>query len=350
MASWTSKNYIPEEGSEASMTAPHAEVAKMVPSLPLETRYPPFPLRQYAGFWFPEMTVKAAIPFIHSRFVPRLTDVLLTSFPKSGTTWLKALAFATLNRSAYPPTDGDSHPLLHCNPHDCVEFLETDLTFATSTEDDLMDELEALPSPRLLSTHLPYTLLPESITGDHSGCRIVYICRDPKDTLVSLWHFTKELAAAAAVDAGSFSFQELFELFCEGRCSNGPPWSHILQYWVESVRRPDKVLFLRYEEMLRKPESNLIKLAKFMGCEFSNEEQQAGVVGAILELCSLDRLKNMEVNRNGRTRLGVKNESFFRKGVVGDWRNHMTPEMARRLDKIVHDTLDGSGFTFASSA
>ncbi|KAL6853419.1 hypothetical protein ACP4OV_019448 [Aristida adscensionis] len=100
--------------------------------------------------------------------------------------------------------------------------------------------------------------------------------------------------------------------------------------------------------MLREPESNLIKLAKFMGCEFSDEEQEAGVVDAILELCSLDRLKNTEANRNGSTMLGVKKESYFRKGVVGDWRNHMTLEMAQRLDKIVQDVLDGSGFTFAT--
>ncbi|GJN38019.1 hypothetical protein PR202_gb27025 [Eleusine coracana subsp. coracana] len=34
------------------------------------------------------------------------------------------------------------------------------------------------------------------------------------------------------------------------------------------------------------------------------------------------------------------------KGSAGDWSNHMTPEMAQRLDKIVEDVLQGSGFTF----
>ncbi|CAD6228225.1 unnamed protein product [Miscanthus lutarioriparius] len=314
-----------QEGA-TPVTMHHANVAKIIPSLPLEIRWPPFRLRHYAGFWVPEVTLKIGAPNVHSRFQPRPTDVFLASFPKSGTTWLKALAFITLKRSTHIRPCDDDHPLRHCGPHDCVKFLE-------------------------IATHLPYSLLPNSITGERSGCRIVYICREPKDALVSYWLFTRKASPAWGVDAQSFTIQEAFELFCQGRCPDGPQWQHVLQYWEESVRRPDsRVLFLRYEEMLLAPESHVKKLARFMGCEFSEEEEEGGVVSAIVELCNLAKLRDMEVNRNGSTRMGVKNESFFRMGVAGDWSNHMTPEMAQRLDKIVEDALQGTGFTFASTA
>ncbi|WVZ67443.1 hypothetical protein U9M48_016518 [Paspalum notatum var. saurae] len=320
------------------MAVPHTKLAEIIPSLPLETRWPsvisdPLSLRQYNGFWIPEAILKGGFAAIHSCLEPRPSDVFLSSFPKSGTTWLKALAFATLKRSTHPPSEGN-HPLRHCNPHDCVKFLEHDLSAG---------EFEALPLPRVVATHLPYSLLPDSITreGSGSGCRIIYVCRDPKDALVSFWLFLRK--ASPRVGGQSFTIQEAFELFCQGRCTGGPQWLHVLQYWEASVRRPDSVLFLRYEEMLREPESHLKKLAEFMGCGFSEEEEEAGVVRAIVELCSLGKLKEMEVNRNGVNNWGTKNDAFFRKGVPGDWSNHMTPEMAQRLDTIVEDALQGTG-------
>ncbi|TVU22752.1 hypothetical protein EJB05_32470, partial [Eragrostis curvula] len=132
-----------------------------------------------------------------------------------------------------------------------TRLLEVELAI-TGDVDALSDELEALPSPRLLATHLPYSLLPERMT---ETCRVVCVCRDPKDALVSSWLFTRKAA----------------------------------------TRRRSR------------------SLAEFMGCEFSVVEEEQGVVDAIVELCSLDTMKNMEVNRNGRgDKLPVEKESFFR--------------------------------------
>jgi hypothetical protein len=290
-------------------------------------------------------------------------DVLLTSFPKSGTTWLKALAFATARRSVHSPLDGAAgHPLLSSSSHDCVRFLDT-LRFLES------DDGNTTAQPRLLSTHLPYSLLPRRATADDgggggggSGCRIVYIARDPKDTLVSAWHFDAGLRRSAAAEGreratagAAMEFEEAFELYCQGHGGMGPQWEHVREYWEASKRTPGSVLFLRYEEMLQDPAGNLKKMAEFMGCPFSAAEDDAGVARSILELCSLDKQRSLAVNKTGAyvnvmegvvVTTAVENKHFFRKGIIGDWRNHMTPEMAARLDGIVEEALKGSGFTF----
>lgn len=315
-------------------------------SLSLQTRCPPDPMAQHGGFWFPGYIVEAMEAV--ALFEPRASDVLLASFPKSGTTWLKALAFAAVHRAEHPPHSPD-HPLRHRNPHQCVEFLEFAFAESATTADDVF---AALPSPRVLATHLPYSLLPERVTVTAEAGRIVYICRDPKDTLVSMWMFAKKCMAVAGSgtaveEEDTFTFKEAFELFCQGQCANGPPWHHVAGYWEASQRWPDKVLFLRYEELLQDPVGNVRKLAGFMGRGFSEDEEAAGLLQQIVELCSFHALKNMKVNKSG-TVYDLKNESFFRNGVAGDWTNHMTPAMAAMLDKIVHDALglQGSGFTF----
>ncbi|RLN11816.1 hypothetical protein C2845_PM09G05450 [Panicum miliaceum] len=357
---------------------PHGDLAETLPSLPLETRCPPVSLeapasvpamlggpRQGArvkkpssrvhgpewvqalarvdghGFWLSENALTGYFPDIHARFEPRPDDIFLVSFPKSGTTWLKALAFATQNRAAHPPSDA-GHPLRWRNPHDCMRFLG-----ASGADGGMEDEPPPPPplrSPRVLATHLPYSLMPERIRGE--GSRIVYIGREPKDVLVSGWLFTKKTSAMFGLDV-QYTLQEAFDLFCEGRCINGPHWQHALEYWEESSRRPGKVLFLRYEEMLREPASTVRKLAEFMWCAFS-EEEGGGVVDAIVELCSLGKLKSMEVNRNGSNHLAVRNEAYFRRGVIGDWSDHLTPEMAEKLDRIVDVALRGSGLDLSS--
>ncbi|KAJ4809637.1 Sulfotransferase [Rhynchospora pubera] len=133
-----------------------------------------------------------------------------------------------------------------------------------------------------------------------------------------------------------FPFTRAFELFCEGRVPYGPVWVHVLEYYTNSLRTPEKFLFLKYEEMTNDPIEGVMRLAKFIGCPFSEEEMNNRLVEEIVEFCSFNKLKDLDVNKNNGIG-NVKNDYFFRKAIVGDWQNHMTAEMATKLDKIRQD-------------
>ncbi|KAL5713765.1 hydroxyjasmonate sulfotransferase [Ranunculus cassubicifolius] len=107
------------------------------------------------------------------------------------------------------------------------------------------DFLEAA-HPRLFRTHVPYAVLPESVKK--SDCKIVYIARNPKDTLVSLWHFMNSVRNPKE---GPFPIDVLFEGFCNGVHTFGPFFDHVLEYWKESVKNPEKILFIKYEDMMK---------------------------------------------------------------------------------------------------
>ncbi|XWS30850.1 hypothetical protein CRYUN_Cryun23aG0026500 [Craigia yunnanensis] len=154
------------------------------------------------------------------------------------------------------------------------------------------------PGVPLISTHCPYNSLPKSVL--YSDCKVVYI------------------------------------------------W-----FWKASQENPEKVLFLKYEDMVEDTAFYVKRLAEFMGYNFSLEEEKQGAVQKIVELCSFENMSNLKVNKVGlwqKDLLQVENKFFFRKGKVGDWKNWLTPEMAQRLDKKTEQMLSGSGLTFHISS
>jgi hypothetical protein len=54
-----------------------------------------------------------------------------------------------------------------------------------------LDVLNNLPSPRLLSTHMPFSRLPRDFLA--RDCKVVWVIRNPWDVAVSLFHFVRML-------------------------------------------------------------------------------------------------------------------------------------------------------------
>jgi len=310
-------------------------------SLPARQGLGSTPYRKYNGFWYPEHLMAPTLA-VRETFAARPTDVILATMPKSGTTWLKAVVYAVVHRGRHAPAGG-RHPLLASSPHDLVPFLHSFYESPRSAPPGPL--LEDMPSPRLFAVHTPFTALPASVPG--SGCRVVYLCRDPKDVFVSLRHFLDEIKPEGS---DTTPFAETFELFCAGVSPFGPIWDHMAGYWKESVARPGEVMFLRYEHLKEDAVGTVRRLAEFLGCPFTDEEVASGVPEAVVALCSLDRMRSVQANQDGvhgTGRLSFKNTAFFRKGEVGDWKAHITTEMAQKLDGIVEEMLRGSGLSLA---
>ncbi|KAG5603626.1 hypothetical protein H5410_025118 [Solanum commersonii] len=182
-------------------------------------------------------------------------------------------------------------------PHDLIPFLEIKLYV-----DGLVPNFASFTSPRLLSTHLPFASLPKSV----------------QDSKIKL-----------------------------GVSPYGPFWNHVLDYWKQSIEKPNKVLFLMYEEIKVQPKLQLKRLAEFLECPFSIEEENGGVVDEILRMCSFENLSNLEVNTNGKLSTRAENKVFFRKGEVGDWKNYFTIKMSEKLNHIIKQKFQESEIKFS---
>ncbi|KAF4367309.1 hypothetical protein F8388_025727 [Cannabis sativa] len=291
----------------------------------------------YQNCWFPFHVLPNVLAF-QKNFIPKDDDIIMTSFPKSGTTWLKSLLFSILNRRNY----NNNNPLLTTVPHHLVSFFEFQI-YANYPHN--LHNFTTMPSPRLVSTHIPYASLPDSILKV-SKSRIIYISRNPLDVIVSLWYY-----ASGHPDrlSDEWTIEYFVDKFCKGETEFGSYWDHVLGFWKASLDRPEKVLFLKYEDLKEKSVCQLKRVAEFIGLPFSQEEESEGVVEQIMDMCSLNKLKNLDVNKHGEFKPKLHNKLFFRKGQIGDWINHLTPSMAERVNQIVAEKLSDSGLSFRMS-
>ncbi|KAE8702931.1 Cytosolic sulfotransferase 14 [Hibiscus syriacus] len=314
------------------------DLQQLLQTLPKEEGWSGSSFYLYQGFWCSARRLKPVISF--QRHFPAVdSNVIVASLPKCGTTWLKALTFSTLYRNQFAR---DENPLLNFTPHQLVHQLEYDV-YVNNPCPDL--ETISIYKPRLFATQVPYASLPISIKD--SRCKIVYVCRNPMDTFISLWLFIEKLQNESQE---LVSLDEAFEKFCHGVCAFGPFFDHGLGYWKASQENPKKILFLKYEDLKEDINSQLKHLAMFLGVPFTEDEEKQGVVEEIAKVCSFENLKELDVNKKGLFIPGIPNESFFRKAKVGDCSNYLTPSMVERLEKLIQQKLDNSGLTFKLSS
>ncbi|VVB04023.1 unnamed protein product [Arabis nemorensis] len=311
------------------------ETRDLFSSLPREKGWLVSQMYQYQGIWHTPALLQGILN-CQNHFQAKDSDIILVTNPKSGTTWLKALVFALLNRHKFPLSSSGDHPLLVTNPHLLVPFLEG--VYYESPDFDFSE----LPSPRLMNTHILHFSLPESAKS--SACKIVYCCRNPKDMFVSLWHFGKKLAPEETAD---YPIEKAVKAFCEGKFIGGPFWDHVLEYWYASRENPSKVLFVTYEELKTQTGAEIKRIAEFLGCGFTGEEEVRGEVEEIVKLCSFERLSNLEVNREGKLPNGMETKAFFRKGEIGGWRDTLSESLAEEIDRNIEEKFRGSGLKFS---
>ncbi|KAG8381925.1 hypothetical protein BUALT_Bualt05G0023400 [Buddleja alternifolia] len=331
------------------------EVRELIQTLEREINWDGTSLIKYVGFWFPvrlfdtgftdrppqDLDSAAILPGPDnglSLFKPILsaqkyfkakdTDIILSTLPKSGTTWLIPLTFCIVNRHTYPIAQS---PLLTSSPHTIVPFLELNLYWEQTNPD-----LENIPSPRIFSTHMPFNVLPDSIR--ESECKILYMCRNPLDHFISYRQFL--LKNKIEKDAKPLDIDETFDMFCQGIQLYGPFWEHVLGYWNAHLKNPEKVLFLKYEDLKMETTLYIKKIAEFIGFPFSLEEEEQGLIEEISNFCSFENISNLEANKKGKFMGIVENSSFFRKGEIGDWKNYLTPEMAERVKELMESKLE----------
>lgn len=121
---------------------------------------------------------------------------------------------------------------------------------------------DTVPSPRAIKSFLPINLLPKQLFAKKA--KKIYIARNPKDVVVSLYHFLKNLGRQI------LTLEQYVDLFIADEIMYFPFHQHLLQFW-EMRHLPD-VLFLMYEDLLEDTFGNIKKISEFLECNYNDSQ------------------------------------------------------------------------------
>jgi hypothetical protein len=139
------------------------------------------------------------------------------------------------------------------------------------------------------------------------AAKFIAIARDPRDVLTSAWYFFRKPAPGDEDRETKLSFiRSALPSLAEGARA-------MLDF---GARHSDAYRMVTYERLREDPEAAVAELFRFLGLSQSVETVQA----------CLDRTAFATVT-GGRAAGVAQPGAFLRKGVVGDWRSALTPEM-----------------------
>ncbi|XP_035682570.1 sulfotransferase family cytosolic 1B member 1-like [Branchiostoma floridae] len=276
---------------------------------------------EYKGFTLFRDVTKETLDVLPD-FQIRDDDIVVASFPKTGTNWL--LEMVTKILRAAGKTDSSADDLIGPGP--------IEVKIPTATQPGYVT-LADMPSPRLVVTHLPIELAPKGISKPQNKVKILVPMRNPKDTAVSLYHFGNKIFKLMGLK-DDIPWEGFAQKFTNGKVPYGPFEDHVLGWW--KMRDDPHFLFLKYEDMKKDLLSAVKTIVAFLEVDL-DESTIKGIAEA-------STFNNMKVDMDNSK--VAERRAIARKGIIGDWKNMFTPEQSEAFDAWYEEKFSGTGITF----
>lgn len=259
--------------------------------------------------------------------------VWLASYPKSGNTWLRAFLANLLadRRTPLEPSElreyGDAEAL-------APRFTELAGKSSTTLQAEelaaLRMQVHDLIAQRARGTRLVKT---HNFNGSFDGHPLVnwrvsagaiYVVRNPLDVAISM---TRHFGLAVDDAIERLGDERVASINDESFVSHFiGSWSTHVKSWADmAVRAPGKVIVLRYEDLLEKPEKYFARAAKLVGLGHDK-----GRIGRAVRHANFQTLAALE-KKHGFVEAVDEKTAFFNKGCANQWRDVLNREQVQRV-------------------
>jgi hypothetical protein len=243
-------------------------------------------------------------------------DIFLVSFPKSGNTWTRFL-LANLRFPNEPATWANINRLI------------PDPTGTPKKDFDRM------PRPRIIKSHECF---------DPRYPRVVYIVRDPRDVVVSQYHYHRKIRK---IEDDS-PIEKFVTRFLAGETCPHGSWGQNVSTWLYTSEGNSRFLLLRYEDLVADTARELAKVATFLHLDAGPQQ-----IAQAVERSSADQMRKLEKaqpNKNELMKGSRKDLSFVRAAGSGGWRADLLAPMAARIEEAWGPLMRHLGYELSSQS
>ncbi|CAH1796347.1 unnamed protein product [Owenia fusiformis] len=236
----------------------------------------------------------------------REDDVWTVSMPKAGLHWSSQILHMLMT--------GDTE----------VRYAETHF-FEFNTP----AETTAQSSPRLIQTHILPKYMPKDVWSKKN--KILLILRNPKDQLVSFYHHIRSSEKLKTEDDGINRFYQRF-------VNKTLPYGDFFDFydlWWKKFKTCDHVKLVTYEQLKKEFIKTVRDISEFLGKPITED-----FLEKMAHVCSIENMqKNKEILDTPDIWEDEKG-TMYRKGQVGDWKNHFTVATNEQFDKIIQERVN----------
>jgi hypothetical protein len=260
------------------------------------------------------------------QYAPGRHDVIVTTFPKSGTNWMLQIAHQLIHHAR-----GEFDHIHDVIPWPDIETMPGFMRRYAIPLDQATGWASAPERKRVIKTHFSWDLIPYSPDAHY-----IAIVRDPKDVFVSSYHFLKDGLYGSAMP----KVDTWYRLFLSPHFMMGGSWAaHTAGIWAE--RRRPNVLVLSFKGMKKDLRGTVKTVAAFLDIDAT------ATLDEVCRLSSFEHMKRIDHKFHmGKVTPWREAGAMIRSGRQGGSSELLTPSRQREIDAYCQAELRALGSDF----
>lgn len=226
------------------------------------------------------------------------SDIFITSYPKSGNTWLRFLLGNIIFDDFNFTNKEQLIPNIHINSNKHLKKKSTER--------------------RILKSHEYF---------DPRYKKTIHIVRDPRSVFISYFEYLKKIKK---IDLNS-NHDDFIDSFIQGDTYIDPygNWIENVGSWIGAKKESNDFLLIKYEDLKKNTAEKLAEILTFINIDYTDEQINDSIYKSSFE--SMKKNENNNKSKIKEFKNFDKNLPFVRKGSINEWETALSKKNQNKI-------------------